>query len=448
LRVWLENRKVVDGWNLGHSTAPTGTFSFSAANELYDLKVEFRSPGDTSSAHLRLKWQNTASGVAGQDTSYGLIRSTRLYYRYDVRDRCKTFSNNGCGGNADGVYGDATDGTSREIALVHPATVCASASLATGNPLSESTVGSAMTFTVTARDAYENVRTLNGDVTFSVDLHGSGGLPVYQGSVATLSGDDGRYAAAYTVTAAKNYELFVKYGNDNARDSPFTMAARPRSVSGSQSTITGSGLTAAAILAKSAFTVQARDTYANSRTRGGDVFAVRVVRTSTSNPRPEEADGTASADTLHGTHQITDTSDGRYAGYYEVPSSGNTGSHYLHASLVGANGVWATYYNDKTSFAEAAVKANVQTFTSLSGGWAFGGTEPYCNLGTSADYRIRWQGFFKPSADGGYTFKLDDGSASGLGSVAKLWVDNKLHCTKAAASKTCQGASAVTLDDA
>merc|ERR1712072_417412 len=159
------------------------------------------------------------------------------------------------------------------------------------------------------------------------------------------------YISSYTVTAAKNYELFVKYGNDNVKSSPFTMMNRPVDTSGTKSTVTGTGLTAAAVGAKSAFTVQARDQYANARTKGAsDVFVVRVVRSSAGNLPELGSNGIGNnraMETLRGTLG-TATDDGKHAGYYQVPSTG-TGASYFHTSLAlnGAGdmaGLQATYY--------------------------------------------------------------------------------------------------------
>jgi len=326
-------------------------------------------------------------------------------------------------------------GTVTETMLVHPTTTCSSTSVATGTTLSLTTSGFANTFTVTARDAYDNIRTLNNDMTFTVDLHGSGGLPVYQGSVSSHGmTSSGVYISSYTVTAAKNYELFVKYGNDNVKSSPFTMMNRPVDTSGTKSTVTGTGLTAAAVGAKSAFTVQARDQYANARTKGAsDTFVVRVVRSSAGNLPELGSNGLGNnraMETLHSTLG-TATDDGKHAGYYQVPSTG-TGSSYFHTSLAlnGAGdiaGLQATYYA-----ASATTPPTTIGTDDKKGSWYSAvttGNMPKsigANPGqiTSGDvHRVRWRGFYKATASQVHTFQTTVGDGS---SRVRLWIDNQL----------------------
>merc|ERR1711871_1416524 len=290
VQLWLDNVQLIDQWNSLGSQTPSGTVSFGLVNHLYDLKVKYA--GSTAAERLTLKWESRSLGVASDDVALGTIRSSRLWYRSDVWDRCKKYKWTGsdwssqtpqdantCTGNAisDGGITRGTDGSGSGNAMdrggspyewlhVHPAAACASTSVAKGDQLSITTAGIASSFTLTARDAYDNQRTINSDMTFSIDLVGSAGLPVYQGSVSTMSGTGAmraRYEASYTVTAAKNYELFIRYGSDNVRSSPFTLSSRPAVVCGAWSTVTGFGLTAVSIGAKSAFTVLARDKGAN-----------------------------------------------------------------------------------------------------------------------------------------------------------------------------------------
>jgi hypothetical protein len=118
-----------------------------------------------------------------------------------------------------------------------------------------------------ARDAYENTRE-DTSATFTVDLFGSGGSPIYNGAVSPLTSSTGMYSASYTAVNAKTYDLFVKYGSYNIEGSPFTLTVKPTVTCGTKSTIQGSGLTAASISpSKSAFTIQARDQYGNQRTQ-------------------------------------------------------------------------------------------------------------------------------------------------------------------------------------
>merc|ERR1711959_781149 len=433
--------------NKGTGSGPyelSGTFGFGIVNHLYDLRLHYHRSVPGSAAQTSLKWQSTGTAIANDDVAKGVVRSSRLFYRSDVRDNCKLWSaaENRCQGNylqftppgaTQLTYGkqDTTSGTNKggtvsETLLVHPATTCSATSVATGATLSLTTSGTANTFTITARDAYNNQRTVNTDMTFTVDLHGSGGLPVYQGSVSTMSGNVGTYKGSYTVTAAKNYELFVKYGNDNVKSSPFTLVNRPVDTSGTKSTVTGTGLTAAAVNAKSAFTVQARDQYANARTKGesaGDQFVVRVVRSSAGS-LPELGSNGNGADrameTVHAT-MGTATGDGKHAGYYNIPSTG-TGNTWFHASYAAVEGLEATYYSGITINSETAVTSS-HLKTSWVADFSTSGVLPTDGTFTGTT-RIRWRAFFKPGSTSAYTFQvvLTKATAQNL----RLWVDNQL----------------------
>merc|ERR1712072_183414 len=455
----IDNTKIIDQWSAatgkGTGSGPyelSGTFGFGIVNHLYDLRLHYHRSVGASAAQTSLKWQSTGTAIANDDVAKGVVRSSRLFYRSDVRDNCKLWSaaENRCQGNylqftppgatqltygkQDTTSGSNKGGTVSETLLVHSATTCSATSVATGPTLSLTTSGTANTFTITARDAYNNQRTVNTDMTFTVDLHGSGGLPVYQGSVSTMAGNVGTYKGSYTVTAAKNYELFVKYGNDNVKSSPFTLVNRPVDTSGTKSTVTGTGLTAAAVGAKSAFTVQARDQYANARTKGAsDVFVVRVVRSSAGNLPELGSNGIGNnraMETLRGTLG-TATDDGKHAGYYQVPSTG-TGASYFHTSLAlnGAGdmaGLKATYYTASATTPPTTIGA-----AEKKGSWysaVTSGNMPK-SIGTDAGqitsgdvHRIRGRGFYKASTTGVHTFKatLNDGS-----SRARLWIDNQM----------------------
>jgi len=413
---------------------------------LYDLRLHYFRSGHGSNGGTTLKWESTGTAISNDNVAKGVVRSSRLFYRSDLRDNCKLWdgANNRCKGNENIftpvggtqlTYGktDATNGgTVSETLLVHAATTCSATSVATGDTLSLTTSGVANTFTVTARDAYNNQRTVNTDMTFTVDLHGSGGLPVYQGSVSTMAGNVGTYKGSYTVTAAKNYELFVKYGNDNVKSSPFTLVNRPVDTSGTKSTVTGTGLTAAAVNAKSAFTVQARDQYANARTKGesgSEQFVVRVVRSSAGS-LPELGSNGNGADrameTVHAT-MGTATGDGKHAGYYNIPSTG-TGNTWFHASYAAVNGLEATYYTGSAMDTETAV-TSAHLATSWVADFSTAGLLPTDGTFTvSTNSRIRWRAFFKPGSTSAYTFEVSLNNANNQN--LRLWVDSQLIIDK------------------
>merc|ERR1711998_568186 len=182
----------------------------------------------------------------------------------------------------------------------------------------------------------------------------------------------------------------------------------------------------AAVNAKSAFTVQARDQYANARTKGeasGDEFVVRVVRSSAGSLPELGSNGNGAnraMETIHAT-MGTATDDGKHAGYYNIPSTG-TGNTWFHASYAAVAGLEATYYDVSSMNTEEAVAA-----ADLKHSWVdetvSSGVLPTDGSFT-APLRIRWRAFFKPSSTAAYTFKvaLTKATAQNL----RMWVDNQM----------------------
>jgi len=333
--------------------------------------------------------------------------------------------------------------------MVMPSVTCASQSTANGDQISLATAGMAASFTIQAKDAYENTRE-DTSASFTVDLFGSGGSPVYNGGVAGQTASAGNYRASYTAENAKVYDLFVKFGSENIKGSPFTSTVKPSNTCGSKSTIQGTGLTAASISpSKSAFTIQARDQYGNARTEAltaGQDYIVRVVRTSgtamqgTGGPPPfYGASAISTSPTVHGTFN-TATNDGKYAGYYQVPSTPSpTGyTHYLYGSWLATGGLYATYYTasgyEPTVYGAPinVLVGNTIATTKIFPGATFtvadsdatGKTHGTAKLLSTASqsYAIRMSGMYKTASTQRY-FKWDAIDAKDR---VRLWVDNKL----------------------
>merc|ERR1712159_281789 len=234
---------------------------------------------------------------------------------------------------------------------------------------------------------------------------------------------------------------------------------KPSNTCGTKSTIQGTGLTAASISpSKSAFTIQARDQYGNAKTQAliaDQDFVVRVVRTSGTamqgtrgTPPYYEASAISTSPTVHGTFN-TATNDGKYAGYYQVPSTPSPSgyTHYLYASWLAKGGVSATYYTlasapteagttysapvdvlDGGSFATnklfAGLSATVQKWDSTSKGH---GTPKLVSTEPGYGFVIRFNGMYKTKSAQRY-FKWDGIAAATDGKMdrVRLWVDNKL----------------------
>jgi hypothetical protein len=278
--------------------------------------------------------------------------------------------------------------------------------------------------------------------------------------VSGATASSGTYIASYTAENAKVYDMFVKYGSENIKGSPFTTTIKPSNTCGTKSTIQGTGLTAASISpSKSAFTIQARDQYGNAKTQAlvaGQDFVVRVVRTSGTGmqgtrgtPPYYERSAISTSPTVHGTFN-TATNDGKYAGYYQVPSTPSpTGyTHYLYASWIAAGGVSATYYDfgsnaqpttdgaDTTYSAPIDVLAEDSVATTkrhttlgakvIKSDTANGDADAHGVkklLGTDNSYSIRFNGMYKTTTTQRY-FKWN-GILKESDRV-RLWVDNKL----------------------
>lgn len=456
VKLWVDNSIIIQQWTSLSASRPSGTMGFSKGNGYYDISMLYRCvDGATNGCGYSLLWENTATGVARDDTQKGKIPSTRLFQRYDVPNTGLTCSGTPC------INKDTSGPTKHTTMQIMPSVTCASQSTANGDQLSLRTAGVAASFTIQAKDAYENTRE-DTSASFTVDLFGSGGSPIYNGGVSGATASSGNYIASYTAENAKVYDLFVKYGSENLKGSPFTTTIKPSNTCGTKSTIQGTGLTAASISpSKSAFTIQARDQYGNAKTQAlvsGQDFVVRVVRTSGTamqgtrgTPPYYEASAISTSPTVHGTFN-TATNDGKYAGYYQVPSTPSPSgyTHYLYASWLAKGGVSATYYTvsggavadgASTVFSapvdvlDGGVIAATKVFTGLSVNiqkWdtASGQSHGNAKLTTSAPdhFVIRMNGMYKTSSTQRY-FKWDGIGADAAGKPGdrvRLWVDNKL----------------------
>lgn len=442
VKLWVDNSIIIEQWMSLGSTRPSGTLGFAKANGYYDISMIYKCANNGANmCGYTLQWENTASGVARDDVSAGTIPSTRLFQRYDVPNTGLVASG--------ALYQTkvSSNGAVHTTLRVRPAVTCSTQSTALTAGLTLATAGVATSFTVQAKDAYENARE-DSNAAFTVDLFGSGGSPIYNGQMAVGAATSGTYVASYTAENAKNFDLFVKFGGENIKGSPFSNTVLPAAQCGSKSTIQGTGLTAASISpSKSAFTIQARDQYGNAKTQAlsSAEFVVRVARTSGSgmqgtNGQPPFYGSTAisTSPTVHATFN-TATNDGKYAGYYQIPSTPSpTGyTHYLYASYVTAGGVYATYYDSAASmvigapidkYSTTAMTKNMATAGLTAATWtssAAAGPWGASNLkAANAEYVVRYSGMYKPNSQTQMYF-----SWTNLGATTdrvKLWIDNKL----------------------
>jgi hypothetical protein len=187
-----------------------------------------------------------------------------LYARQDVGN---TYALNPSGKTSPG--GPEPRSTAASTALtVHASIGCATKSVSNGNFLTLATAGGVAMFSISGRDSYQNDRTINNDMPFTVSLYGSGGSPTIQ-ALMTADSTSGSniYTSQFTASVALSYDVFVKYANDNAFGSPYSLVVKPAQECATRTTITGSGLTAATVNSQAAFTIQSRDSFGNARTQ-------------------------------------------------------------------------------------------------------------------------------------------------------------------------------------
>ena len=159
-----------------------------------------------------------------------------------------------------------------------------------------------------------------------------------------------------------------------------------------------------------------------------------------------EASAISTSPTVHGSFN-TATNDGKYAGYYQVPSTPSpTGyTHYLYASWLAKGGVSATYYTTLVAPTDGAptgysapvdvlnggiIATNKRFTVRLGADVASSSVVTAVNVGHGADlltstverFVVRFNGMYKTSSTQRY-FKWNE---IALEDRVRLWVDNKL----------------------
>jgi len=291
VRLWVDDLLIIDQWaSMGSSTsAPSGTIRFPTGNEYYNIQLDYKVVRvDQASRGLALWWENYADRLpalygrsnanASDAVSKGLIRSDRLFQslvtsevKRDDRDIWETdyydpaqgwvhedrgvprtaqwAKTNGCPSS----WGTATRGNNlrylecrgqgtweHEVLRVdvRAAALCAATSNVLGVALTISTAGITRTFTLTARDAYDNQRdstddsfiaraTLN-DGSDPNQFHGSldhqdwaflkfaNGEPSYktasnkEGDFNPIWDQNGKYEITYAVSRSGTFQHTIK----------------------------------------------------------------------------------------------------------------------------------------------------------------------------------------------------------------------------------------------
>jgi len=441
VRVWVDNSLIISATTvagIGGGKEVSGTIGFGNANALYDIQVGWNSRAAADNKHygITLKWQSDGSQLANDNVAKGRLPTYRMYNRHDVDP--KNYLN-----------------VANPDLIVHPAVGCATKSTATGNPLTLATAGAAATFTVTAKDAYENDRTKTDDMAWVVTLHGSGGTPTYQASVAQQGAGTNTYKVSYTASIAKAYESFVKYNNDNSHGSPFSLNLKPNLECGSKATASGSGLTTATVNSAAAFSIQARDEYGNAKTSAvaaTSKFLVRVVYSAHgSDPAISDQSGTRGTGTT--VTLPSSNSGGLYTGTYTLTGApAGSVSAFVHASMGVQGSLLATYYKlssiATTDFdngaGATALRVAMDTMTTQSGSACT--TAGVCGSnthGATGTFGIRYAGFVKPA---GASLAMSWGTGSTANHRFRIFWEHQLQTLQKSAG-TANGWSSNDLSD-
>jgi hypothetical protein len=248
------------------------------AGEYYDLRVEYYEvEGD---AAVKLEWESAS-------TPRQVVPPNALYRLLPVPANVP-----GTGWAGDGA-GDAKaaawiDYGVQAVSVVAPREAAHSQCVADGEGLQEATSGQSSSFTVRARDTFDNQRLLGGD---SFRVVGEGvGANRYEGNVTDLG--DGTYRVTYTPTAAGWYSMAVSLQpqqhptrhaprvaahrdssayevqrsllHSHIKGSPFRVRVQPGRTHAPACTVVGLGLIASVAGARAAFTIQSKDEQGNN----------------------------------------------------------------------------------------------------------------------------------------------------------------------------------------
>eukprot|EP00698_Gefionella_okellyi_P019273 TRINITY_DN5888_c0_g1_i1.p1 TRINITY_DN5888_c0_g1~~TRINITY_DN5888_c0_g1_i1.p1 ORF type:complete len:5059 (-),score=1335.09 TRINITY_DN5888_c0_g1_i1:98-15274(-) len=162
--------------------------------------------------------------------------------------------------------------------VVRPAAVNAAACVVDGDGLTRAVAGSEATFTVTARDVYQNARGVGGD-TFACNLFSSG-ADLVQVPVKVTDLRNGEYKFAYTATTAGVYALQLLLDLAPISSEARRVVVAPGPSFAARCVADGTGRKTARAGETSAFTIVAKDQFANRRQSGGDNFQVSLVGSS------------------------------------------------------------------------------------------------------------------------------------------------------------------------
>jgi hypothetical protein len=386
MKLWISQTLVIDRTVTIPQAGFSATYSFAAANNLYDIFVSY----STAGGGFRMLWERMGAASASDDVPSQSIPTSRMY-------------------NRDDVAGDSW--LSLSAATVFHSTGCGSTSVVTGLAVTL-TAGAATSYTISSRDAYSNVRTMGSDFMFNaVTVHSSGTPAIY--SSITYAGSAGSaYTATYTLTISGLYYTHVRGGGQHVLGSPFAITLLPAGECSSTSIAFGAGLTVTTVNVASSFYVQVRDAWGNMRTvpnlQPTTIFVARAF-TSSIGATPEATDATPYA-------AATSTNAMEAASYMltAAPAAGHFG-YFRGPSLAALGGFIATYYHNLASV-NSLVSSGTPLKTAVDRFSATLNTVP----ATSGVFAARWSGFIRSTSSGAVNWAAFSQTSTVKG---KIWVN-------------------------
>eukprot|EP00003_Mantamonas_plastica_P027968 TRINITY_DN615_c0_g1_i2.p1 TRINITY_DN615_c0_g1~~TRINITY_DN615_c0_g1_i2.p1 ORF type:complete len:5058 (+),score=1379.07 TRINITY_DN615_c0_g1_i2:1102-15174(+) len=159
---------------------------------------------------------------------------------------------------------------------VFPASTHSPQSLAHGAGIVTTVAGTGTSFTVQARDVFENNRTIADDAITVTIVHATKGNVGVPQTIAPINAS-ATYDIGYNTTIAGSYQLGIKLNNVDISGSPFTITTTPNLVNFHLSNVFGNALTSVVAGDLGEFYIQARDSFNNSRTITDDTFVATVT---------------------------------------------------------------------------------------------------------------------------------------------------------------------------
>jgi hypothetical protein len=205
VQIWIDNNLVATYSGVG--TELSATFGFGLANSLYDIDVIYYAGTGSVDRGISLKWQSLGSFNAADNAVKAVIPSSALWSRHDVENM--DIPNGDASATAKNwMFVSAADAIERKL-FVHPAVGCASMSTAAGNALTLATAGLPATFTIFAKDMWQNSRSIESDMVWVSTAFGSGGVPTVQAAVTNVLSSTVNAISSGTFTTASAHGLAV-----------------------------------------------------------------------------------------------------------------------------------------------------------------------------------------------------------------------------------------------